>query len=70
MGLITETNAKYYAGEKVFLVLDGASSGPLATTFDTELQLTTSTQNSNFEFEFWKIENLIKKNFYLDILKI
>jgi hypothetical protein len=52
MGLITETNEEYYAGEKVFLVLDGASSGPLATTFDTELQLTTSTQNSNFRVEY------------------
>jgi len=52
MGLITETNEEYYAGEKVFLVLDGASSGPLATTFNTELQLTTSTQNSNFRVEY------------------
>jgi len=52
MGLITETNEEYYAGEKVFLVLDGASSGPLVTTFDTELQLTTSTQNANFRVEY------------------
>ena len=52
MGLITETNEEYYAGEKVFLVLDGASSGPLVTAFDTELQLTTSTQNTNFRVEY------------------
>ena len=48
MGLVTETNEEYYAGEKVFLVLNGNSIRSLPTTFDTELKLLTSSHNNNF----------------------
>ena len=49
MGLITETNEEYYAGEKVFLVPTNTTS--FATTFNTELTLDSSTGDSNFLFE-------------------
>ena len=49
MGLITETNEEYYAGEKVFLVPTNTAS--FATTFNTELTLDSPTGDSNFLFE-------------------
>ena len=49
MGLITETNEEYYAGEKVFLVPTNTTS--FATTFNTELTLDSPTGDSNFLLE-------------------
>jgi hypothetical protein len=46
MGLITESNEEYYAGEKVFLVPTDTTS--FATTFNTELQLSSSAAATNF----------------------
>ena len=52
MGLVTETNEEYYAGEKVFLVLNGNSISSLPTTFNTELKLLTSSHNNNFKVQY------------------
>jgi len=53
MGLITETNEEYYAGEKVFLVANGDTQTDFATTFNTELKLAvTGVNNANFKFEY------------------
>ena len=49
MGLITETNEEYYAGEKTFLVPTNTTS--FATTFNTELTLDSSIGDSNFLLE-------------------
>lgn len=49
MGLITETNEEYYAGEKTFLVPTNAAS--FATTFNTELTLNSTSGDSNFLLE-------------------
>ena len=52
MGLITETNEEYYAGEKVFLVQAGSTISTLATTFNTELVLATANNNANFIVQY------------------
>ena len=39
MGLITETNEEYYAGEKVFLIAASTTQSSFETTFNTELVL-------------------------------
>jgi len=49
MGLITETNEEYYAGEKTFLVPTNTTS--FATTFNTELTLNSTSGDSNFLLE-------------------
>jgi hypothetical protein len=36
MGLITETNEEYYAGEKVFLIAAATTQSSFETTFNTE----------------------------------
>jgi len=51
MGLITETNEEYYAGEKVFLIAAATTQSSFATTFNTELALSSSSASSNFIFE-------------------
>ena len=52
MGLVTETNEEYYAGEKVFLVQAGSTISTLATTFNTELVLATANNNANFIVQY------------------
>jgi len=53
MGLITETNEEYYAGEKVFLVANGDTQTNFPTTFNTELKLAVAgVNNANFKFEY------------------
>ena len=51
MGLITETNEEYYAGEKVFLIASATNQSSFVTTFNTELALSSSSADSNFIFE-------------------
>ena len=51
MGLITETNEEYYAGEKVFLIATSTTQSSFVTTFNTELALSSSSADSNFIFE-------------------
>ena len=51
MGLITETNEEYYAGEKVFPIAAATTQSSFATTFNTELALSSSSASSNFIFE-------------------
>lgn len=51
MGLITETNEEYYAGEKVFAVAASTNQSAFVTTFNTDLALSSSSANSNFIFE-------------------
>jgi len=51
MGLITETNEEYYAGEKVFLVPASTDQSKFETTFNTELVLSSAVAYSNFIFE-------------------
>ena len=51
MGLITETNEEYYAGEKVFLIAAATTQSSFVTTFNTELALSSSSADSNFIFE-------------------
>lgn len=51
MGLITETNEEYYAGEKVFLVPASTDKSEFDTTFNTELVLSSGSTYSNFIFE-------------------
>ncbi len=52
MGLLTETNEEYYAGEKVFLVSNGVTKSVFPTTFNTELKLAvTGVNNSNFKVQ-------------------
>ena len=53
MGLITETNEEYYAGEKVFLVANGDTQTSFPTTFNTELKTAVAgVNNANFKFEY------------------
>ena len=53
MGLITETNEEYYAGEKVFLVANGDTQTDFPTTFNTELETAVAgVNNANFKFEY------------------
>ena len=53
MGLITETNEEYYAGEKVFLVANGDTQTDFPTTFNTELKTAVAgVNNANFKFEY------------------
>lgn len=51
MGLITETNEEYYAGEKVFLIPASTDKSKFETTFNTELVLSSASTYSNFIFE-------------------
>jgi len=51
MGLITETNEEYYAGEKVFLIAAATTQSSFETTFNTELVLSSSSADANFIFE-------------------
>jgi len=51
MGLITETNEEYYAGEKVFLIAAATTQSSFETTFNTELVLSSSSTDANFIFE-------------------
>ena len=51
MGLITETNEEYYAGEKVFAIAASTNQSAFVTTFNTDLALSSSSANSNFIFE-------------------
>jgi len=51
MGLITETNEEYYAGEKVFLIAASTTQSSFETTFNTELVLNSSSADANFIFE-------------------
>ena len=51
MGLITETNEEYYAGEKILLIASNASESSFETTFNTELVLSSASADSNFIFE-------------------
>ena len=51
MGLITETNEEYYAGEKVFPIASATTQSSFVTTFNTELALSSSSADSNFIFE-------------------
>jgi len=51
MGLITETNEEYYAGEKVFLITAATNQSSFETTFNTELLLSSSSADANFIFE-------------------
>ncbi len=51
MGLITETNEEYYAGEKVFLIAAATNQSSFETTFNTELLLSSSSADANFIFE-------------------
>ena len=52
MGLVTETNEEYYAGEKVFLVANGDTIQELQTTFNTELILASPNNNANFIVQY------------------
>ena len=52
MGLVTETNEEYYAGEKVFLVANGDTIQQLPTTFNTELILASTNNNANFIIQY------------------
>ena len=49
MGLITETNQQYYAGQQTFIP-DSNSQTTFTTTFDTDLVATvTGVSNTNFK---------------------
>ncbi len=52
MGLITETNEEYYAGEKVFLLEKGTTTTSFTAGFNTALKLGTSSSNQNFKLEY------------------
>ena len=52
MGLITETNEEYYAGEKVFLLEKGTTTTSFTAGFNTALKLGTSGYNQNFKLEY------------------
>ena len=49
MGLITETNAQYYAGQQTFIQPTPVVTQVFTWTGDTNLITTTSTSDANFK---------------------
>jgi len=53
MGLITQTNEEYYAGQKAYTIIQGSSQKVFSTSFDLELELSVDgVSNSNFNLEY------------------